>query len=125
MRPLYDDVIQKQGRWIRIYVGKREIQDPIEKNTISVNTVFVPIKVIIEDLTTTQAQYKMPGLKVSKVKDVILEYRHKALFEQSTQIEYEGEMYAGWKDNGKLQFREEPGVGCTAYLRLYIYSQKA
>ena len=124
MRPLLDDVMNTQGTWIRVYVGKETIQDPFEKDVTVVCTNPITIRAIVEDLTNAQAQWKMPGIKVAKVKDIFVERKHRSLLEQSYKIEYQGEMYEGWKEFGKLQIREQPGVGHgTGYLRLYIYSK--
>lgn len=125
MRPLFTDIMKKQGKWIRIYVGKEEVQDPYEKNVIARNTNPLPVRAIVEDMTTAQAQWKMPGTKVAKVKDVTVEYRYKSLLENSTKIEFEGEFYEGWRDKGKMQWREQPGVGGKGYIQLYIYTKAA
>jgi hypothetical protein len=125
MRPLFIDVFKTQGTWIRIYVGKEESQDPYEQNTIVKNTNPIPVRAIIEDLTAAQAQWKMPGIKVSKVKDVTVDYRYKSLIENSSKIEFEGELYEGWREKGKMQMREQPGVGGKGYLQLYIYTKGA
>jgi len=123
MRPLLDDVMNTQGTWIRVYVGKETIQDPFEKDVTVVCTNPIPVRAIVEDLTSASAQWKMPGIKVAKVKDILVDYKHRALLEHSSKIEYQGELYEGWKEQGKMQLREQPGVGGNGYLRLYIYSK--
>lgn len=123
MRPLFDDIMKAQGKWLRIYIGKSEVQDPYEKNTTVVNINPISVKAIIEDLTSAQAQWKMPGISVAKVKDITIDKKHRSLIEQSSKIEFEGEFYEGWKQYGKLQIREENGVNNRGYLRLYIYSK--
>jgi hypothetical protein len=122
MRPLFDDILKQQGKWLRIYTGKETIQDPYEKNVKTVNMNPISIKAVVEDLTSTQAKWKIPGTEISQIKDVIIEYKHKKLLEQSTKIEYNGESYEGWREFGKIQFRELAGVGCNGYLRVYIYN---
>jgi hypothetical protein len=123
MRPLFNDIMKKQGKWIRVYVGVEESQDPYEKNVVVRNTNPIPVRAIVEDMTTAQAQWKMPGRKVSKIKDITIEARWKSLIEKSSKIEFEGEMYEGWREDGKMQMREQPGVGGAGYLQLYIYTK--
>jgi len=123
MRKLLDDVMRTQGKWLRIYVAKEVIDDPYEKNVTLTNMNSIPVRAIVEDLTTTQAQWKMPGIKIAKIKDILVDYKHRALLERSSKIEYQGEMYEGWREQGKMQLREQPGVGGNGYLRLYIYSK--
>jgi hypothetical protein len=124
MRALLDDVMNTQGTWIKVYLAKETIQDPYEKNVTVVYSNPISIRAIVEDLTATQAQWKMPGIKVAKVKDVFVEVKHQTLLEKSAKIEYKGETYEGWRENGKCQFRDQPGIGNgTGYLRLYIYSK--
>lgn len=124
MRPLLDDVMKTQGTWLRIYVAKEMIQDPYEKDVSVTYMNPISIRAIIEDLTATQAAYKMPGIKVSKIKDILVDVKYRSLLEKSSKIEIKGEFYEGWREFGKLQIREQPGVGNgTGYLRLYVYTK--
>jgi hypothetical protein len=117
--------MKNQGKWIRVYVAKETIQDPYEKNVVVVHMNPIPVRAIVEDLTTSQAQWKMPGLKVAKVKEITVDTKHRALFEKSSKIEFAGEAYEGWRESGKMQMREDPGVGGGGYLRMYIYTKAA
>jgi hypothetical protein len=125
MKSILKDIFSKQGKWVRIYVGKETIQDPYEKNVVVSNINPIPVRAIIEDLTATQANYKMPGIIISKAKDILIEVKHKSLFELSSKIEINGDFYEGWRESGKMQFREELGLDKfhKGYLRLYVYSK--
>jgi len=123
MRSLFTDIFKQQGKWVKIYVGKEIVDDPYEKNVTITNINPIPVLAIIEDLTTTQAQWKIPGVKTSKVKELLIESKHRVLMEQSSKIEISGELYEGWRESGKMQMREDPGPDRKSYLRLYVYTK--
>lgn len=120
---MYDDIFKKRGKWIRVYVGKETIEDPIEKNTSVQHKTHFPILAVIEDLTSAQAAYKMIGIQSSKAKDILIDAKYRNILELSTKIFYDGDFYQGWRDNSKLQIREVPGDGSGDYLRIYMYSR--
>lgn len=103
---------------IRIYLAKETIIDPYEKNVEITLLNPIPIKAIVVDLTATQASYKMPGIKVSRVKEVITYKKYRSLIEQSHKIEIDSEDYEGWRENGRMQIREEHEI-----IRIYVYSK--
>lgn len=106
-----------QGSWIDIYTGKEVIEDPYDKNVTVVYNNPLPIIAIVTDLTAAQADWKMPGIMVKKVKEIFVEKKYKSLIEMSEKIGIEGEMYEGWRVSGKMQIREMAGN----VLRLYVY----
>lgn len=121
MRHLLDDVMKVQGEYIKLYLAKETVEDPFEKN-VSLSTLNpISVRAIVEDLTSAQAVWKMPGVKVAKVKDICVEARHRKLLELSSKIEIQGEMYHGWREFGKMQLRDQPGVGTKGYVRVYAY----
>lgn len=125
-RPFVDDIFNSprglngeggQGEWINIYTGQEVVLDKYEQNvTVNYNNPL-PVKAIVIDLTAAQAVWKMPGIQVSKVKEVFVKTKYRSLIQQSQKIEIEGEMYEGWKVNGKMQIRQMAGN----VLRLYVY----
>ena len=123
MKKPFDDIFKKQAKYIKIYVGKETIEDPYEKNVSVVHLNAIPIKAIVEDLTTTQAKWKMQGINTSEVKEITIETKYRTLIDASTKIAIGSKEYEGWKDNGRMQIREDHGVQGDGYLRLYIYSK--
>jgi len=129
MRPLIEDIFRSQAQWIRVYTGVEEVIDPFEGTvTIHYNNP-ISIRAIIEDFTATQAQWKMPGIKIADAKELFIEDKYRPLIEMSQQIEYKGKMYEGWKENGKMQIRNQTGAGSNTvkryggYIKLYIFSK--
>jgi hypothetical protein len=106
-----------QGEWINIYTGQEVIQDKYEQNVVVNYNNPLPIIAIVNDLTATQANWKMPGIEVAKIKEVMIMKKYRSLIELSQKIEIEGEMYEGWRVNGKMQIRSMAGN----ILRLYVY----
>ena len=120
-RPYVDDIFKfppmGQGQWIQIYTGQETVQDPYEKNTVTTYNNPLPIVAIVTDLTAAQAGWKMPGIDVMKIKEVFVKCKYRSLIEQSQKICIEGDMYEGWKVNGKMQIREM----AKDVIRLYVY----
>lgn len=125
-RPFVTDIFKRptgkngeggQGEYIEIYTGQETIEDPYEHNVKVVYNNPLPIIAIVTDLTAAQADWKMPGILVKKVKEVFIEKKHRSLIEMSEKIGIEGEMYEGWRVSGKMQIREMAGN----VLRLYVY----
>jgi hypothetical protein len=106
-----------QGEWIKVYTGKETIEDKYDGNTTVVYNNPLPIVAIVTDLTAAQAKWKMPGIEVAKVKEIFVKSKYRPLIEMSQQIEIEGDMYEGWRENGRLQIRQLAGD----VLRLYVY----
>jgi hypothetical protein len=124
-RPFVDDIFRRpgyrgeggQGEWIEIFTGSEQVLDPYEKNVQVTYNNPLPIKAIVVDLTAAQANWKMPGVVVQKVKEIYVQKKYRSLIEASQKIQIKGEMYEGWRDNGKMQIREMAGN----VLRLYVY----
>ena len=104
---------------IRIFYGKEEIADPYEKNTSLTEFPSLPVKAIVTDLVASQAIWKMPGIQVNKIKEIIIEKKYESFLLLSQRIKIGDTDYKGWKVNGQLQYRVEEN-----YLRAYIYSGK-
>ena len=117
MEPL-KELLKHQGKTIKIYFAKETLIDPYEDEKELRYLQPVGIKAIAVDLTFAQAQYKLPGISVSKSKEIILNKKYRSLIERSYKIEIDGEFYYSWKVNGKCQIREEGN-----YIRLYVYME--
>lgn len=104
---------------IGIILSKEEVLDPIYKNKGHTKLNPLPIDAIVTDLTFASVQYKMPGISTNKAKEILIEKKRESLLVQSYQILVDGEVYEGWKVNGKLQYRR---VG--DYIKAYIYIKK-
>ncbi len=111
-----DKLFKETNKNIKIHLAVETVVDPYEKNIILTYLNPFPIKAIVTDLTATSAQWKMNGIIVDKAKEIIIEKKYKSLIEKSRKIEIDNEMYEGWKQNGRMQIREEDN-----YLRIYCY----
>lgn len=123
MREGFNDLTEKEGQYIYVYQGIETIDDPFEKNVIATDLNPLPVKAVVVDFTAAKAQWIMPGIKVSKIKEIYVPKRYRTLIENSQKIEIRNsdgqvESYEGWRENSKMQIREEGG-----YLRVYIYSK--
>jgi len=107
---------------IRIYTGVESINDPYEKDINTIELPPIPIKAIVTDLTSTKAQYAMLGITVDRAKEIIIEKKNRPILEMSRKIQILGDndYYEGWKQNSKMQIREEGD-----YCRCYIYIRKS
>lgn len=113
------ELFRVQGQFIRIYPATEIIQDPFEKNVEFTTLKPIKIEALVQDLVASQIAWKMPGIKTSRVKEIVIDQRHISLIEQSHQIRVDDETtYEGWRENGKLQIRKE-----GTYARLLIYSK--
>ena len=104
---------------IRIYLGKEIETDPYEHSTETTMLPPIPISAIISDVTFGKVQYAMPGIVADSAKEIIIKKKYKSLLEKSQKIEIDGEYFEGWRQNGKMQWREEGN-----FLRIYIYMKK-
>lgn len=116
MESIFKDFSEK----ILVYLSVSINEDPYEKNTSEILQNSIPIRAIVSDYTFSKIQWAMPGIVTDKAKEITVEYKHKALLEQSQRLSIDGDNYVGWKVNGKLQYRKE-----GAYLRLLCYSEKS
>jgi hypothetical protein len=119
-RPFVNDIFnspEANAKWIDIYTGKEVSQDPYENNVVVTYNNPLSIKALVTDLSATQALYKMPGIEVSKIKEIFIKTKYRSLIEMSQKIGIQGDMYEGWRVNGKMQIREMAGD----ILRVYIY----
>ena len=118
-----DEIFEQHAKNIKVYIGKETITDP-DEYTVDITLLQpIPIEGIVTDLTTTQAQWKMPGITTDKTKEIIVRKVHRGLIEMSQKILIEGDndYYNGWRVNGKMQIRE---TSDRKYIRVYIYSKK-
>ena len=114
-----DILFKEKSEKIRIIFATETETDPYEHRVDFSELPSLPINAIVTDLTTTKAQYAMPGIVTSKVKEIIIEKKYESLLLQSYKIKIGNDYYIGWRQNGKLQYRIE-----GEYLRVYIYGLK-
>jgi hypothetical protein len=123
MKNELDELIKSKGQYIHIYQGIESVDDPFEKNVSTTNLNPLPVKALVVDFVASKAQWVMPGIKVSRIKEIYVPRKYRSLLENSQKIEIrnsdgQSEFYEGWRENGHMQLREEGG-----YLRVYIYSK--
>ncbi len=118
-----DKLFKKNSKWINIYQGVETVDDPFEKNTTVSYISSKAIRALISDMTSTQAAWKMPGIKISRAKSIVVEKKHQNLLETSQKIEiitdnHVVESYEGWREYGSMQIRERGD-----YLEVNIFSK--
>lgn len=123
MRDRLNELIRREGKYIHVYQGIESVEDPFEKNVSTTNLNPLPVKALVVDYVASKAQWVMPGIKVSRIKEIYVPARYRSLLENSQKLEIRNpdgqtEFYEGWRENGKMQIREEGG-----YIRVYIYSK--
>ena len=112
-----DKLIKEEGQWIKIYLGKEVKADPFEENVNLTLINPLPVKALVTDLIGSQAKWKLTGIDTDKAKELIIPKSKENLIEQSQEIEIDGEIYTGYRDNdGRLQIRKSGN-----YLRIYCY----
>jgi len=114
-----NEFFKQHAKTIRVYLSSETIVDPYEKNTDPTELNSLPIKAIITDLIASQVQWKMPGIKTEKAKQIIIKKRYRNLIEMSYKIKIDDDFYEGWKTYGRMQIREEGD-----FLRCYVYIKK-
>jgi len=114
-----DNLFRSEAKKIRIWFSKETITDPFEKTVALTDQNSVTIYALVTDLVTSQSQWKMPGVITNKAKEIMVEKKYRHALELSSKIKYEKDFYEGWRDNGKMQIREEGD-----YIRVYIYIKK-
>lgn len=114
-----EDVFRENARTILMYQGIETETDPYEHAVETVLLNPLPIKAIIADLTFSKVQYSMPGIEVSKAKEIIIKKKYETLLKQTYKIKIDDEFYNGWQINGFLQYRTEGN-----YIKAYVYIKK-
>lgn len=119
------DLIREKGKWLLVYRGIETTDDPYEKNKTVTLLPPLPVRAIVEDLTATQANWKMPGVLLKSAKVIYCEKKYRKLLELSQQIGVKNELkeeklFEGWRVNGQMQIKETGD-----FLELNIYSKTA
>lgn len=114
-----DELFKEQSIRIKIYLSIPSENDPYEKDVTLEELPSLPISAIVTDLSFSKVQWSMPAVLTDKAKEIVIEKRHKNLFEQAYKIEIEDELFDAWKINGKTQYKIEQD-----YLRAYIFIKK-
>ncbi|KKN22919.1 hypothetical protein LCGC14_0910290 [marine sediment metagenome] len=114
-----DRLFKEEEERIRIIIATEEVQDPYEKNIVFTELPSLPISAIVTDLAFAKIQYAMPGIVTDKAKEIITYKKYRSLIENSYRIKIGTEYYVGWKQNSKMQIREEGN-----FIRVYCYIQK-
>ena len=114
-----DKLFKETAKNIKIFLAIETIDDPYEKNVSLIDLNPIPIKAIISDLTFAKIQWAMPSVVADKAKEIIIKKKHRSLIEKSQKILIDGDNYEGWRQNGRMQIREE-GDFC----RIYCYIKK-
>ena len=116
MENLFKEMAQK----IRVYLSVSTTLDPYEKNTSETMIHPIPISAIVTDVAFGKIQWAMCGVVTDKAKEIGVEKKYRSLIEKSYKLQIDGEDYIGWKQNSKMQIREEGD-----YCRIYVYIKKS
>jgi len=115
-----DSIFKDFSQKILVYLSVSSSEDPLEFNTTESLLNSIPIRAIVSDYSFSKIRWSMNSVNTDRVKEILVEYKHKNLIEQSIKISIDGEDYLGWKTDSKLQYRKEGN-----YIRLLCYTQKA
>ena len=112
-----DELINQEGQWIKIVLGKEIITDPEEQTTKVIFDNPIPIKCLVNDLTSAQLRWKMYGIETSQGKELFMDAKYRGIIDMSQKIVIDNVDYVGWRDDlGKMQIRQE-----GSYLKIYVY----
>lgn len=114
-----DNLFRNHSKKIFFILATTTIIDPFEKNTAKTQLPSIPVDAIVTDLSPTSAEWKMPGISISKAKEIMIEKKQEDLLRLTHIIEIDGEKYHGWMKNGKLSYRINGN-----YLFAYIFIEK-
>lgn len=114
-----DNLFKEKSVYIRIFMGTTSILDPYERNIEEVLINPIPIKAIVNDISPSSSQWKMPGIISIKTKQIIIQKKYENMLKMSRKIEIDNEDYYGWKTNGRLNYVVE-----GEYLKAYVYIKK-
>ena len=117
---IMNEFFRSQSQTILIYSAIISTADPYKENKTVSYLNPIAIKAIVTDLVMSQIVWKLPGIKTSKAKEVLIEKRNNSLIEQSYKIEIDSETYYAWKDNAgeNIQKRKEGD-----YYRILVYKK--
>ena len=112
------DVINSEGKYIQVYIGKETVTD-VREGSVTITYPSPPdsIKGILEDLTPASAVYKMPGKNVQKGKIFVCHKNYRSTFEASHKIIIDDETYYGWRDGAGSNLTIK---GEGNYIRVYL-----
>ena len=111
------DLINQEGQWIQIVLGKEIITDPEEDSKKVIFNNPIPIKALVSDLTSSQTHWKIYGIETQQGKEIVVDSKYRNLIEMSQKIIIGNIDFTGWRDDlGKLQIRQD-----GSYLRIYAY----
>ena len=114
-----ENLFKNKSEHIRIYIGKEIEIDPYEHTVDITMQNSQPIRAIVTDLVSSQITWKIPGIEISKAKEIIIKKKYENTLKASQKLKIRNEYYEGWRKNGKLQYRQEGD-----YLRAYVYLKK-
>jgi len=114
-----DTIFRDFSEKILIYLGIESVLDPYESDVETTLQNPIPIRAIVSDISMSKSQWSLPGVASAKTKEILIEKKHKALFELSQKIKIDSDYYCGWRENGKLQMRVD-----GQFLRAYVYIKK-
>jgi hypothetical protein len=114
-----NEFFRDASQMIRVIIATEIEADPFEHNVDLTELPSIPIRAIVSDVSPASAIWKMPGISVEKMKEIIIKKHHENLLLQSYKIEINGEAYHGWRINGRLSYRIEED-----FIRAYVYIKK-
>jgi len=119
-KDIMSEFFRNQSQTILIYPATITTADPYKENKTVSYLNPIAIRAIVTDLIMSQIVWKLPGIKTTKAKEVLIEARNNSLLEQSYKIEIDSETYYAWKDNAgdNIQKRKEGN-----YYRILVYKK--
>lgn len=111
------ELFRRKSQKIKIYYAYERESDPFEKTKEKQMLNPITIRAIIQDLIFSQISWKLPGIKCSKGKDLLIQKKDLNKIKHAEKIEIEGEMYIGYRQNSSLQYRNEGD-----FVRIYVYN---
>ena len=101
-------LIKENGQNIRVYVATETDNDPnYDDKTVSMLN-SKPVRALVSQVGHTSSQWRMPGIKASKVMELTCNKKYKSLIEKSRKMVIDGTTYYGWKPSqgSKIQYKE-------------------
>jgi len=97
-------LFKQHSRSIRIYILKEVIEDPYEKNLNKDSSIeyIYPIKAIVSNIPSEKLVWKVPGIKLDKSVNIIIEKKDMEKIKLSSRIEIEEEFYGYRDDIGRM-----------------------
>ena len=109
------DLINQEGQWIQIVLGKEIITDPEEDSKKVIFNNPIPIKALVNSISPEKLTWKFFGVSISEAKELIIDAKYENLIKKSQKILIDNVEYVAYLSVGQLTIQN-----LGSYLRVTV-----